>query len=49
MIKKEDVPQMLDEWINRLSGRDEEEEAVLMMVRNRVANMPELLEEDDLR
>lgn len=43
MIKKEDVIKMLDEWLERLdeSNVSEAIECVLLMVRNKVENMPE--------
>lgn len=48
MIKKETIIKMLDEWIERLGDSDASEaiEVVLMMVKNRIENMPDELEDD---
>ena len=44
MIRKQDVIRMLDEWIGRLGTGLESEaiEVVLMMVKNRIENMPDV-------
>ena len=51
MIRKEDVIQMLDEWIDRLdeSYVSEAIECVLLMVKNMIENMPECTGEEPER
>ena len=48
MLKKETVIKMLDEWIERLDGSDASEaiKCVLLIVKNRIENMPDELEDD---
>ena len=41
MIRKEDVIKMIDEWLERLDEGEEAIECVLLMLKNRVENMPE--------
>lgn len=41
MIRKEDVIKMIDEWLERLDEDEEAIECVLLMLKNRVENMPE--------
>lgn len=43
MIRKEDVIKMIDEWLERLDESDVSEaiECVLLMVKNKIENMPE--------
>lgn len=41
MIKKEDVIKMIDDWIGNLSERAEEAEVVLLILKNKIQNMPE--------
>ena len=43
MIRKKDVIKMLDEWLERLDESDVSEaiECVLLMVKNKIENMPE--------
>ena len=41
MIKKEDVIKMIDDWIGNLSERAEEVEVMLLILRNKIQNMPE--------
>lgn len=51
MIRKEDVIKMLDEWIERLdeSSVSEAIECVLLMVKNKIVNMPECTVEEPER
>lgn len=41
MIKKDDIIKMLDALIGNLSERDEEAEVVLLILKNKIQNMPE--------
>lgn len=40
MIRKDDVIKMLDDWIGNLSEREEETEVELLILRNKIQNMP---------
>ena len=41
MIKKDDIIKMLDDLIGNLSEREEEVEVELLILKNKIQNMPE--------
>lgn len=41
MVRKEDVFKMIDEWLERLDDDEEAIECILLMLKNRVENMPD--------
>ena len=43
MIKREDVLRMIDEWLERLDDDEDAIECILLMVKNRVENMPDAI------